>query len=84
MKKTRVAYQNGTLYIEYPSHTKICKDIRSARIALQRIINYRNNCGSEKKFFYYTALADMVRDCIEQMVVEHELIGASNAAHAYC
>jgi hypothetical protein len=84
MKKTRVSYEHGILTVQYRTHTKICEDIRSARIELKRIINYRDKCGTEKSFFYYTALADMVRDCIDRMIVEQEIIGASHAAHAYC
>lgn len=82
MKNTSVNYANGVLEINYPSHTKICRDIYSARIALERIIRYRTESESQTDFWYYSALADMVKDCLDQMVVDYEIqhyLGAADA-----
>lgn len=85
MRLTKVAYEDGVLTIQYPTHTRVCRDIRSTRIELKRIINYRGTC-SEKDFFHYAALADRVKYHLDQMIVEEELkrFGDTNAAYTYC
>lgn len=73
MKRTKVTYTDGILTIEYPKHTKVCRDIHSTRIALKRIINYRIKSESQKKSLYYAALADLIRRGLDQMIIDNEI-----------